>query len=138
MLNTSKLSSYLLYALMTLSVLIIVLYGFDSIEEGTMLVWTYILFAIASISAILFPIAYFIANPKKAKNALIGIGAFVVIGLLSYLLADSTIPTFIGSETFNITESLSKNIGTGLWATYLLAGLTLGAILYSEIIKYFK
>jgi hypothetical protein len=138
MLSLSKISKIILYSLMSISVLFILLYGFGSIDEGMFLIWAYILVAIASVSAILFPVAYFIMNPSKAKTTMMGLGGFAIIAGISYLLSSSEIPTFLGSEEFNITESLSKNIGMGLIATYILSLLTIGAIIYSEISKYFK
>ncbi|HBF87010.1 MAG TPA: hypothetical protein DDX39_00100 [Bacteroidales bacterium] len=123
---------------MILSVLVFVLYGFDVIDEGSMLIWSYILIFIAAATSILFPIGYFIANPKKAKTALIGIGAFVILGGIAYVMAEDTIPTFLGAEAFEIDHSSSKNISTSLITTYLLSAVTLGVILYAEIAKYFK
>lgn len=136
--NLTKLTSYLLYGLMLISVIVLVLYFFGTIDEGVFLGTAYVFFGIAGVSAILFPIIYLIFNPKKAKGSLVGVGALLVILLIAYLLADGTIPEFYGSDKFNITEGLAKMVDTSIISLYLLAGITIAAIIYSEISKMFK
>ena len=112
-------------------------YSFPSFTDN-MIYWSYGLFFVATLGALVFPIVNLASDFKKAKNTIIGILALVVIVGLAYVLASEVIPSFHGAEKFNITESISKNVGTGLFATYLLGGLAIIGILYSEISKSFK
>jgi len=100
--------------------------------------WSYILFAISVVATLGFAIVYVIFNFSKAKNALIGIIALALISLVAYLMASGAIPHFHGVEKFNITESLSKLVGSGLYLTYLLLGLSILGVIYTEISKSFK
>jgi hypothetical protein len=133
-----RISSYLLYGIIAVSLVIFVLYFIGTITEGTMLVWSYILVAVSALTSVLFPLAFLIMNPKKAKSALLGIVALLLIIGIAYVTADSTIPKFVGSEAFNITEGLSKNIGMAFSSIYILFAVAVAVILYSEISKYFK
>ena len=136
--SLSKLTSYLLYGLMIISVAIFAAYMFSAIDEGVFLGTSYLFFGIAAVSAVLFPVLFLILNPKKAKSSLVGIGSIGLVLLISYLLADSTIPEFIGSDKFNITESLAKMVDTSMISLYVLSGITIIAIIYTEVSKMFK
>lgn len=123
---------------MAISVIVFLLYLIGSVDEGIFLGWAYFLFILCAITAVVFPIIFLATNIKKAKGAIIGVvGLLVVLGL-SYVLADSTIPTFMGSEDFHISETVSKNVGVGLWAMYILGGITVLSLIFSPILKLFK
>ncbi|MBI1287170.1 MAG: hypothetical protein GC178_06280 [Flavobacteriales bacterium] len=94
----------------------------------------YILFAVATLAAILFPIIQLVQNPKNAKGALIGIGALVVVVGISYALASDVNP----GNTEGVTPETAKQVGTGLYAFYILAIVAVGATIYSEVSKFFK
>ncbi len=148
-----KLIQMLMYVLLGVSLIMIVAFYFGGTESitfasgkeyaypsftDTMIYWSYGLFFIATLGAVLFPIFALATDIKKAKSTIIGIGAlFVIIGL-AYVLASDAIPTFHNYEKFNITESISKNVGTGLFATYLLGGIAIIGILFSGVSKSIK
>jgi len=134
----SKVTTILLITIMCLCILFTALYMSATIDEGPYLGWMYFLLGIAVASVLIFPAIFFITNPKGAKGALVGLVALVVIGGISYLLADSTIPKFIGSELIEITESTSKMVDTGLFGLYILSVLTALSIVYIEVAKMFK
>lgn len=94
---------------------------------------TYALLAIATLAALIFPIIYLARHPKEAKQTLIGIGGMILIFLISYLIADSTVPA--GS---NISESTSKLVSAALTAFYILFGLAIIAAVFSEISRIMK
>jgi hypothetical protein len=58
------------------------------------------------------------------------------------LLSSSEIPHFYGSQKFvengTLTPSVSRWIGTGLIATYILAGLAFVVIVWSSVSRIFK
>lgn len=93
----------------------------------------YILFAVATLAAVVFPIIQLIQNPKNAKGALVGVGVLVVVVGISYALAGDNNPS-----NMEITASTAKNVGTGLYAFYLLAAVAIVAVVYSEVSKFFK
>jgi len=148
-----KLVQIMMYVLLGVSLIMIIAFYFGGTESITftsgkeysypgftdnMIYWAYALFIISTLSALLFPIISLVTDIKKAKNSLIGIVGLAVIVGLAYVLASGVIPTFHNFEKFNITESISKSVGTGLYTTYLLGGMAILGILYTEISKSFK
>lgn len=112
-------------------------YAFPSFTDN-IIYWTYGLFIVAALAAFLFPVASLVTDIKKAKNTLIGVLALVIVVGLAYVLASDAIPTFYNANKFNITETISKNVGTGLFSVYLLFGIAIIGILYTEISKSFN
>jgi hypothetical protein len=86
--------------------------------------------------------AYLVSDKKAAKSTLIAIVFLAAVVGFSYLFSDSSIPKFYGVEKFiengSITNSISKWIGTGLIATYILSGLAVLGIIWSSISRIFK
>ena len=97
------------------------------------IILTYILLAAATIAAIAFPIMHLVANPKKAKQVGIAIGALMVIYILAYLLASDEVTEEFAK--FNVTDTQSKQVGTGLIVFYILAAGAVVSVLYSEVGK---
>lgn len=93
----------------------------------------YILFAVAALAAILFPVLQLIQNPKNAKGALVGIGALVVVFGISYALSSDVNPS-----KMEVSAETVKQVGTGLYAFYILAIVAIAATVYSEVSKLFK
>lgn len=106
------------------------------------LVWSYILFGIAIVSAVVLEFINTVSDKKATKNALIAIGFLGSVILISYLISSSAIPQFYGSQKFvengTLTPSVSRWIGTGLIATYILAGLAFIVIVWSSVSRIFK
>jgi len=134
----SKIISILSYVLLGVSALFFLLFWFDVIDVNLFIIWSYILFGIAGVSAILFPLVSLILNPKKAVRSLISVGVLGVLALISYLIASDSIPHFIGAQKFDISATTSKMVGTGLWAMYILGIVAVLSILYTEVSKIFK
>lgn len=93
----------------------------------------YILLAVAVLTAVVFPIIQLIQNPKGAKGALIGIGALVVVVGISYALSSDD-----AAAHLDITPEGAKQVDTGLFAFYILAGIAIASLVYSEVAKLFK
>ncbi len=110
----------------------------------TFLNWAIILVFVTAIAAILFPVINMISDPKNSKKTLFMVIGLVLVVLVAYGFASDEILVFIGYKKFfydDITMDpnlFSKYVDTGLWAMYLLAGLSLLAILYYEIARFFK
>jgi hypothetical protein len=135
--NNSKLFSIILVALLGLSALLSFLFMFDVVSEGLLITWCYILLAIAAVSAIVFPLITMAKNPKKAKNALIGVVALLIICGLGYAMSGA-------EEHINIDGDLladaatSKKSEAGLIAFYILAAGAIGSIIFAEVSKMLK
>ncbi len=112
-------------------------YSYPSFTDN-MIYWAYVLFIVSTLSALLFPIISLITDIKKAKRTIVGVAALAITVGLAYAFASGAIPNFHNIEKFNITESISKSVGTGLFTVYLLGGIAIIGILFTEISKSFK
>ena len=105
---------------------------------NVMLIYAYIIFAIAIVLAVLFPIINIISNPKGAMRTLIGFGALIVIFGISYLLAsDAPVPNPAENGYFTDAATL-KLTDVGLYSGYAMFALALIAIIFGEIRNAFK
>lgn len=155
MINISKITSVLLYALMAISaILLIIFYKITAgIPEGTdfdtqveiyggildiIMYWAYILFGIAAVAALVFPLVRMFTRPKEAVKTLISVAVIAVVVFISYTLSDDTIlelPGYTGDD--NVPGTL-KFAGTILGTGLLLFFGVIASIIYVEISKIFK
>jgi len=153
--NISKITSVLLYALMAVSVILLILFykatadipaetDFDTQIEmyggvlDTIMYWAYALFVLAAVAALVFPLVRMFTRPKEAVKTLISVAVIAVFVFIAYSLADNEIlelPGYGGKD--NVPGTL-KFAGTMLWTTYLLLFGVIASILYVEISKLFK
>lgn len=147
----TRIINIILWVLMGVSIVLVVLFYFGKIVPGTeetnmeepvitelFLKWTYIMAIGATVVALGFSIVNLINNPKALKQSLIMIVVGAVLVVAAYFLADDRVLSMPGYEgTQNVPETL-KFAGTFLWLAYILAGLAVLTILYSEVSKYFK
>ena len=100
--------------------------------------WGYILIIIAGILALAFPVIYAIMRPQNLKRIGMIVVFAAVIVVIAYLLASDEvlkIPAYSGTDN---VPSVLKKVGTGLISMYILLGLAVLTIVYTEISKYFK
>lgn len=151
MAKTGKIITILLWVLLIISSVLVVslMVNIGEDTDPTMgrwinsnLVWTYILVAVGAGIAILFGLFQMFTDKQAAKG---GIIAFVFLGavaLVSYLLASSEIPQFIGVDKFinngTLNEKVVKLVDAGLIATYILLGLAGLSIALSSVTRLFK
>ncbi len=93
----------------------------------------YIIFAITIVFVLFFVMKGI--SGGNIKNTLIAIGAFLLIVVISYVLADGS-PMQVGEEV--LSASGSKWVGTGLFTFYIMAILAVGAMVFSSIKKVTK
>ncbi len=109
---------------------------------NTNLYWAYSLFGVAIAAALILESVYLVSDKKAAKSALIAIVFLGAVVGLAYLFSNSEIPKFYGVQKFiddgTINPSISKWIGTGLIATYILSALSVIGIIWSSISSIFK
>jgi|JI81BgreenRNA_FD_contig_123_44078_length_3989_multi_4_in_1_out_0_2 hypothetical protein len=97
---------------------------------------TYVLMGVAVAGAIIFPIINLAGNPKKAKSALMGIGAVAVVFLLSYMVSDGTV--LEAYTKYGVNETISKSVGAVLIMTYILGIGAIVSAIAGEILKALK
>jgi len=97
----------------------------------------YALVLIAALSVIILPLINAISNPKTLVRGLLGILFLGVVFLIGYAIAGSEVTTSY-LEAGVDTESSSKLIGGALMTMYILIGLALVLMVYTEIVKIFK
>lgn len=102
--------------------------------------WAYILFIIAAIAALIFPMINIVTDVKAIIRLVAILGATAVLILISYfaLASDATINILGYTGTENSNPTVLKWVGTGLFVTYFLFGIAILSILYSEVVKLFK
>jgi hypothetical protein len=135
--DNNKLFKFILIGLLGLSALLSLLFMIDVVSEGLLITWCYVLLAIAGLSAIVFPLINMAQNPKKAKNALIGVVGLLVICGISYVLSGSEVYIDIDGKEL-ADAATSQKSEAGLIAFYILAAAAIGSIIYAEVSKMFK
>ena len=94
----------------------------------------YITFAITIVFVLFFVLKGIFAG--NIKNTLISVGAFLLIVVIAYVLADGNPMPMQEGEM--LSESGSKWVGTGLYTFYILAILAVGSMVFSGIKKVTK
>ena len=97
---------------------------------------TYILFTVAFVALIGFPLRYTIQNFNNAKKGLLAMLAIVVILFLIYIVSPADQGVFY--ENAKIGPSESKMIGAGLITTYALGAGAIPYLFYAEVKKWFE
>ena len=96
---------------------------------------TYFVLAVATLAALLFFVVQIIKGTVDLKKLGIGLGSFVLVIVISYVMASDAVPVKF-AET--ISSSTTKWVGTGLIMFYLLLALSVLGIIYSEVSRLFK
>jgi uncharacterized membrane protein YozB (DUF420 family) len=91
----------------------------------------YVALLAGALSIIGFAVLQMLKDLKKAKSALIGVGALFVVFLLCYILAD-------GQETKDNTAHQMKLINAGIYSIYLVLAGSVVAVIYAAVARYFK
>jgi len=145
--KTIRYTNIFLYLLLGVSAVLGVLFYTGGIESEAavyeepiwteqFLLWAYILFGVAAVFALGFPLIKSILNPKNLKKAIIPIVAFAAFFFIAYNLASAETFEIIGEET--PSADIFKYAGTMIHMVYLLAGGAFLAIIFSEIAGAFK
>ena len=141
----------IMWVIMGISILVILWFYMGPVVPGTegtslaepvatnyALWWAYFLFALTVVITLVFALVNIFTSPGGLKRSLIVlVGVAILIGI-SYVLASDQILTIPGYEGTGNNPVTLKWVGTGLIATYILAGLAFLAILYVEISRIFK
>ena len=148
----AKITTYMLWVILGISFVLIISLLSNLAENdsdptmgswiSTNLRWSYVLFFIAFVGAVVLEFINTISDKKATKSALIAIGFIGSVVLISYLFADSEMPKFFGAQKFiddgTVDSSVLKWIGTGLIATYFLGAISVVAIIWSSVSRIFR
>ena len=96
----------------------------------------YIIFGIAVVATIVFPLINTIKNPGNVVKSGIGIGVLVVVFVVSYAMSDNQLSAI--GKGLGETEGSVKWIGAGLIMFYIALFAAIIGLVYSEISKVFK
>ncbi len=94
----------------------------------------YIIFAITLLFVIFFVLKGFFEG--NIKSTLIAVGAFLLVVVISYVLADGT--PMASQDGGMLSASDSKWIGAGLYTFYILALVAIGSMVFSGVQKLIK
>ena len=90
----------------------------------------YALIILCALAAVIIPLIQSFDNPKTLVKSGIGLGALVVVFLISYGVSSP--------EAAGATESTSKLVGAGIISTYIFFFGAIIGIIYTEISKMIK
>lgn len=92
---------------------------------------TYALVGIAALSAIIFPVIFFVQDFRKAKRTLLGLVVLAAILLISYAVSTNEVYENAGPVA-------SQWIGGGITATMVLIVLGVLTAIFTEVYKLFR
>lgn len=108
------------------------------VYTATILNWSYILFGIAIIAAMIFPMARLVTRPKQAMKSFIGLAIVAVLVLIAYAMSDGTPMKLTGYTGADNVPSMLKFSDTILFTMYFLFAGAILAIAGSEIYRKIK
>ncbi|WP_163718304.1 hypothetical protein [Mangrovibacterium lignilyticum] len=150
--KSEKVLSILLWVLLAVSAILVVSLMMNLSDDkadstmgawiNTNLTWSYLLLGAGTIVAVVFALIHTFTDKAAAKKGLVAlVFAGVVLGL-AYVIASGSIPEFYGVDKYvadgSLTTTISKWIGTTLYATYILLFLAIVAIAVSAVSRIFK
>ena len=111
--------------------------SFAAGEDVASVTWalyvSYIILAIVVLFVLFFVLKGIFAG--NVKKTLLSIGGFLLIGVVSYILASNSIDGLPLNDGEAITPSASKWVGAGLYTFYILAVLAIVAMVFSGFKK---
>lgn len=128
-----SLPNILLYGASALGVLASVL-AFVNDDTDTILYLTYFLSILAIILAVVSGVYASTQKSGSLKQTIIGLGAFFLIALISYLFSSDEVLPIYG----NISASESRFVDVQLISMYVLCVISILAIAYASVVKFIK
>jgi len=97
---------------------------------------TYALLLVGVLAAIFLPLISAFGEPKSLIKSGIGIGALLLLYLIGYAISGAEVTERYAD--FGVGESASKLIGGSLIMMYLIGGVLIVGIIYTEISRMLK
>jgi cation transport ATPase len=151
--KTGKIVAIILWSLLVVSAILVVslMVNIDEANKqdptmlswvNTNIIWSYILVAFGAGVAIIAGLIHTVSDKKAAKAGLVSLGFMGAVALVAYLLASPEIPQFIGVDKFindnTLNATVAKWVDTGLYATYILLGISILSIVGTSVTRLFK
>jgi hypothetical protein len=108
----------------------------QSIFPDVLLYLGYTLVLVAAAAAILLPLVNALSSPQSLIKTGVGVLALVVIYFLSYAFSGAEVTPEYAAR--GIGPDLSKAVGGTLIMAYILLGISVFGILYTEVSKILK
>lgn len=89
---------------------------------------SYILIGVCVLAAVGMPLVKAFGDPESLKKMGMGVGALLVVFLISYFTAS-------GESSGEVSASTAKMVGAGLTTFYILAAGAIIGIIYTEFKK---
>lgn len=100
----------------------------------TMIPVAYVIFVLVLAFVLFFVVKNLFTNAKSIKNTLVGIGAFLAILIVSYVVSGGD-PTKYYDNNVLVSDGTSQLVGAGLVTFYILVVVSLAAMAWSGINK---
>ncbi len=146
--NSQKILNIVTIAMFVITVVLLGLFMFGGnlpnqqyttpVYTSSLLNWGYILFGIAIIAALVFPIARLFTRPKQAMKSFLGLAVLIVIIVLAYAMSDGTPMKLVGYTGPDNVPSMLIFSDTILYTMYFLFAGAILAILGTEIYRRMK
>jgi len=147
--SSNKFLKYLnisLLAMFVISVVLVFLVVKDSNDNvklqsslDTNFYWAYFLFLVALAGIVFFSIYQAITVKGDSKKTIIAVTGLVVVVLIAYMMSSTEIPQFYGTKALvadgTLTPRSAQLTDTGLYTSYILALITVGALIYTSVSK---
>ena len=137
-----NLPQYLMYVLLLVGAIVfVVALSADESDPSSygaynaMIYTTYIYFGVCILLTLVSAVVNSIVKPETLKGSLIGIGSMAVVLLIGYGMASGEVLSYYPEDT---TETAVKLSGGGLYALYILSGLAVLSIIFSNVWKIVK
>lgn len=146
--NSQKILNIVTIAMFVVTVVLLGLFMFGGnlpnqqyttpVYTSSFLNWSYVLFGIAIIAALVFPIARLFTRPKQAMKSFLGLAVLIVIIVLAYAMSDGTPMKLVGYTGSDNVPSMLIFSDTILYTMYFLFAGAILAILGTEIYRRMK
>lgn len=137
--NTHKIIKIVAFALAILGSIfaLMIMTGSDAMIDNILYI-TYAVLGLVIALVVIFVLKGLVTG--DIKKTLMTVGAFLAVIFITYAMSSGT---DLDLKPFNdkglgITEGISKNVGAGLYAFYVLAVIAIGSMLYGGVKKIFN
>ena len=135
-----------MYAMMLISVVLCVLMvnegnenaALDGSSTGMAIVWSYIILGLCVVAAVVSAVFGAFTSSGNMLKTLIVVAVCAALIFICWSISDSTPLNIIGYEGDENCEPWLNIADTSLFLFYIVIAAAVLAILYSEIIKFFK
>ncbi len=139
-----NISLWVMFAISVILIFLVVKNSNDTAVQldgllNTNFYWAYFLFFFALAGIVLFSVYQMVTVKGDSKKAIIALGGLAVIFIIAYLMSSTEIPQFYGAKALiaegSLTPKTAQMVDTGLYATYILAFISVATLIYASVSK---